>query len=122
MALPPEELRQRIVAAAALRGHTLESLQDALGDYGAERQMASRIGRGERVPRPADLRVLAGLLEVPDEWFTIADVGQLLVGRDAQLETLRAELLVAISEARTELEGRLSHLEHDERGGADENN
>lgn len=73
MALPQEELRRRIVAAAALHGWGLRQLREELGRIGAQKLLADRMISGAIPQSRANITVLADLLEVPREWFEAED-------------------------------------------------
>lgn len=114
VALTGEELRKRIVSAAALHGWGLRGLRDRLEDYGANRHMAERMIAG-KVPRTrANLDALAAVLEVPCEWFEDEDWRPLIrvnegvdpAMLDQAVEGLRTELLARLAQQSGSQEGQ----------------
>jgi len=88
MALPQEELRRRIVAAAALHGWGLRQLREELGRIGAQKLLADRMISGAIPQSRANITVLADLLEVPREWFEVEDWRTLIRARAPSREEL----------------------------------
>src|SRR5687768_13773413 len=73
MPLSPEEMKRRIIAAAALNGWRLNDLPEKLEEFGAQKHLAAGLADGRLQPRPALLNTLANFFEIPEKWFTEED-------------------------------------------------
>lgn len=86
MRLTRTQLKNRIRAAAALHGWTLKTLSAKLDGYGADKHLVGAIAGGSKHHRRdaqrADYRALSDVLDVPEEWFTVADYRDLLCTAD----------------------------------------
>lgn len=127
MALSGDELRRRIVSAAALHGWGLRELRDQLEAYGANKHMAEGMIAGKVPQNRANMDALGAVLDVPVDWFEAEDWRPLLrTSAQAEAESpvtqldlaaMKAELLADLA---TGLETRDAQHRRPERGDSAE--
>ena len=115
MPLQGEQLRRRILAAAALQGLGMRGVRDVLEQFGANKTLAEQMIRGEQSQNDRNLRDLSDVLHVPVEWFTVPDLEEWLATRPSeggQFE--RGELHAEVYEIRqllSHVQDRLRHFD-----------
>lgn len=80
MPLSGEELRRRIVAAAALQGMGMRQARLALEDYEAPKTLGERMVSGKVPQSRRRLITLAETFGMPVEWFEVEDWRDLVAG------------------------------------------
>lgn len=105
MALPPAEIRRRIVAARTLVGMSQETMAlRGHEDFGLDKHELARVERGKLQPQPFHLKVASEVLDVPMSWFT--EPREIIVARQpSDYLNVLAELVAIITRSDVHVPG-----------------